>query len=183
MAHEDRRRMLRGLVAGGVLLPLSTGAFARVADLSVPRLDALTMRNLHTGEALALPADPDALTRRALGKVNVFLRDHYSGDVGTIDPALIALLAQLRLELGTDRTIHVISGFRSEKTNRMLRRRGGGGVARRSMHMDGRAIDIRIPGLSLTDVRDAAIGLKAGGVGYYAKSQFVHLDTGRFRTW
>lgn len=183
MATDHRRRLLRGLTVGGLLLPFSTAALARVADLAPGSAGAMTMHNLHTGELLAIPADPDELTRRAFSRVNVFLRDHYSGDVGIIDPALIALLAQLRLELGTGKKIEVISGFRSEATNEMLRRRGGGGVARKSMHMLGKAIDIRIPGVRLADVRDAAIDLKAGGVGFYPKSQFVHIDTGRFRTW
>ncbi|MCO5119045.1 MAG: DUF882 domain-containing protein [Burkholderiaceae bacterium] len=183
MVNDHRRRLLRGLTAGGLLLPFSTSALARVSDLGPGGPKAITMRHLHTGESLAIPSDPHVLDRRALTKVNVFLRDHYSGDIGIIDPDLIVLLAKLRRELGTDRSIHIISGFRSEATNLMLRKRGGGGVARRSMHMDGRAIDIRIPGVPLADVRDAAIDLKGGGVGFYRKSQFVHLDTGRFRTW
>ncbi len=183
MANDQRRRVLRGLTAGGLLLPLSAPALARMTDRGPVAADAITMRHLHTGESLAIPADPHALDRRAFSKVNVFLRDHYSGDIGVIDPTLVVLLAKLRRELGTDHSIHIISGFRSVATNQMLRKRGGGGVAKHSLHMDGKAIDIRIPGLSLTDVRDAAIDLKGGGVGYYSKSQFVHLDTGRFRTW
>lgn len=183
MASDHRRRLLRGLTAGGLLLPTSTSALARLADPAPALPDAITMHHLHTGEFLAIPADPHELNRRALSKVNVFLRDHYSGDIGVIDPTLVVLLAKLRRELGTDHSIHIISGFRSAATNQMLRKRGGGGVARRSKHMDGMAIDIRIPGLPLADVRDAAIDLKGGGVGYYQKSQFVHLDTGRFRTW
>jgi uncharacterized protein YcbK (DUF882 family) len=183
MADDHRRRFLRGLTAGGLLLPFSTSALARIADTGEALPGSLTMRHLHTGEFLAIPEDPDELGRQALAKVNVFLRDHYSGAVGAIDPALIMILARLRRELGTDRRIDIISGFRSPATNDMLRKRGGGGVARRSKHMDGMAVDIRIPGVPLADVRDAAIDLKLGGVGYYHKSQFVHLDTGRFRTW
>lgn len=183
MANDQRRRVLRGLTAGGLLLPLSAPALARIADPGAGLPDAMTMRHLHTGEFLAIPADPEELNRRALAKVNVFLRDHYSGDVGVIDPALVVLLSRLRRELGTERRIDIISGYRSVATNEMLRRRGGGGVARHSKHMDGMAMDIRIPGVPLADVRDAAIALKSGGVGYYRKSQFVHIDTGRFRTW
>lgn len=183
MASKHRRRLMRGLIAGGLLLPFSTSALARIQDPGPALPDAITMRHLHTGELLAIPADPEEFNRRALAKVNVFLRDHYSGDIGAIDPALVAMLAQLRRELDTDRRIDIISGFRSPATNAMLRKRGGGGVAKRSKHMDGMAVDIRIPGVSLADVRDAATDLKLGGVGYYRKSQFVHLDTGRFRTW
>src|SRR5690606_35498434 len=88
MANDQRRRLLRGLTAGGLLLPMSAPALARMADPRAALPDALTMRHLHTGEFLAIPADPEELNRRALSKVNVFLRDHYSGDVGVIDPAL-----------------------------------------------------------------------------------------------
>ncbi|MFA7505821.1 MAG: DUF882 domain-containing protein [Burkholderiaceae bacterium] len=183
MANDHRRRLLRGLTAGGLLLPFSTSALARISDPGPGAPGSITMRHLHTGESLAIPADPKRLDQRSFSKMNTFLRDHYSGDIGIIDPALILLVAKLRRELDTEHSIHIISGFRSEATNRMLRKRGGGGVARRSLHMDGKAVDIRIPGVPLADVRDAAIDLKVGGVGFYRKSQFVHIDTGRFRTW
>lgn len=182
-ASDHRRRLLHGLAAGGLLLPFSGRAFASVAPAKRPDPDVISMRNLHTGETFALAASPQELDRRALARVNVFLRDHYSGAIGIIDPALLVILARLRRELDTSRPVHVISGYRSPATNEMLRRRGGGGVARHSLHMDGKAIDIRIPGVALKDVRDAAIDLRRGGVGFYAKSQFVHLDTGRVRTW
>ena len=119
----------------------------------------------------------------ALNTLNHFLRDHYSGEVGRIDPQLHDLLHALRQSLGTREPFQVISGYRCPATNDRLRRTRGGGVASRSLHMDGRAIDVRLPGVTLTTLRDAAWSLQAGGVGYYAASQFVHVDTGRVRRW
>jgi len=80
-------------------------------------------------------------------------------------------------------TFEVISGFRSAETNERLRRRGGGGVASRSLHLEGRALDLRVPGVPLAVLRDAALELRAGGVGFYPASDFVHIDTGRVRRW
>ena len=77
----------------------------------------------------------------------------------------------------------IISGYRSPATNEKLRQTGGGGVARRSLHMDGRAIDVRLAGCRLSQLRDLALAMNAGGVGYYPTSAFVHLDTGRVRSW
>ncbi|HET9024333.1 MAG TPA: DUF882 domain-containing protein, partial [Burkholderiaceae bacterium] len=108
--------------------------------------------------------------------------DHYSGDVGQIDPHLFDLLHQVRALVGATQPFEVISGYRSLATNETLRTTRGGGVARHSLHTEGRAIDVRLPGVSLTDLRDAAASLKAGGVGYYP-GQFVHIDTGRVRRW
>ncbi|MNS95832.1 Peptidase M15 [compost metagenome] len=100
-----------------------------------------------------------------------------------IDPQLFDLLFQVRRELGTSEPFQVISGYRSPATNSRLRNSRGGGVARHSLHMDGKAIDIRVAGVPLGDLRDAAKTLKGGGVGFYQGEQFVHLDTGRVRYW
>ncbi|MBO3717385.1 MAG: DUF882 domain-containing protein [Candidatus Accumulibacter sp.] len=93
------------------------------------------------------------------------------------------LLFETRRELGCTQPFEVISGYRCAATNTRLRNSGGGGVARQSLHMEGRAIDIRIDGVPLADVRDAAMSLQAGGVGFYPRSKFVHLDTGKVRYW
>ena len=116
-------------------------------------------------------------------RLNTFLRDHYSGIVGSMDPTLFDLLYRVRQALGTSQTFDVISGYRSPVTNSTLRNTRGGGVARKSLHMEGKAIDVRLPGVPLAELRDAAKSLKAGGVGYYPDSQFVHVDTGRVRSW
>ena len=118
----------------------------------------------------------------ALSTLNRFLRDHYSGDIGRIDPRLFDLLHQVRTLVGGTQPFEVISGYRSPATNEALHRKSRG-VATKSLHLEGRAIDVRLPDVPLADLRDAALSLKAGGVGYYAESRFVHLDTGRVRRW
>ena len=95
---------------------------------------------------------------------------------------LYDILHALRLSCGGD-TFEIISGYRSPVTNSMLRKTGGGGVAKRSLHMDGRAIDIRLIGVDTAHLRDAALALGVGGVGYYPESDFLHIDTGPVRSW
>jgi uncharacterized protein YcbK (DUF882 family) len=102
-----------------------------------------------------------------------------------MDPQLFDLLHQVRQTLGGKAVpaYDVISGYRCPETNGFLRNSRGGGVAKRSLHMEGKAIDVRLPGVPLAELRDAAISLGAGGVGFYAAEQFVHIDTGRVRRW
>ena len=148
------------------------------------RARRLSFHHLHTLESTALVyARGDQYVPAALTHLNHFLRDHSSGEVGLMDPELYNLLHRVRLELGSEQAFDVISGFRSAHTNETLRTTRGGGVAKRSLHMDGKAIDVRLPGVPLTDLRDAALSLKAGGVGFYAHDNFVHIDTGRVRSW
>ena len=171
------------VAAAAVLLP---GAGRALAAAPASSVDArqLAFNHLHTNERIALIYARGAqFVPPALNSLNHFLRDHYSGDVGVIDPELFNLLHSVRLELGTEQPFDVISGYRSPHTNETLRTTRGGGVAKRSLHMDGKAIDVRLPGVALTDLRDAAIGLQLGGVGFYAQDNFVHIDTGRVRSW
>ena len=100
-----------------------------------------------------------------------------------IDPQVFDLMHGVQQALGTERVFEIISGYRCPATNDKLRSTRGGGVAKKSLHMEGRAIDVRLPGVPLGELRDAALSLRGGGVGYYASSQFVHLDTGRVRSW
>jgi uncharacterized protein YcbK (DUF882 family) len=112
------------------------------------------------------------------------MRDFRSGDVHPIDPSLLDVLWQTQANLKSAAPFEIISAYRSPQTNTMLRGRSSHtGVAKNSMHLTGQAVDIRLPGVALADVRDAALDLKRGGVGYYADSGFVHLDTGRVRRW
>jgi uncharacterized protein YcbK (DUF882 family) len=106
-------------------------------------------------------------------------------EVKPIDPKLLDLLHELGGTLETDQPFHIISGYRSAKTNTLLRERGGAstGVATQSLHMLGQAIDIRVPGVKLDQLRGAARSLKIGGVGFYPALNFVHVDVGRVRTW
>jgi uncharacterized protein YcbK (DUF882 family) len=179
-----RRRWLGhalGLGSGAALLALAPRA-ARALPLPAERHIALS--HLHTREQIAtVYAVEHRLVPAALGSLNLFLRDHYSGEVGDMDPRLYDLLTGVRRVLGVDRPYEVVSGYRSAHTNERLRNTRGGGVAQRSLHMDGRAVDVRLPGVPLPDLRDAARSLKAGGVGFYPAEGFVHIDTGRVRHW
>jgi uncharacterized protein YcbK (DUF882 family) len=181
-AHPDRRLFLRRsacLAVAGVAPFAAQGALA-----SRPDARSLAFDHTHTGERLSLVyAMGERYVSDALRSLNRFLRDHYSGDVGSIDPQLFDLLHRVKTQLGASQSFQVISGYRSPVTNRTLRSTRGGGVATRSLHMDGKAIDIRLPGVPLSDLRDAALSLRAGGVGYYPRDQFVHIDTGRVRSW
>ena len=168
------------LGAASVAVPVA----ARAAAVATPGGRRLAMEHTHTGESLELLyAVGDAYVPAAMGTLNRFLRDHYTGDIGVMDPQLFDVLHRLRAELGSRNAFQVISGYRCPATNGMLKATRGGGVAKRSLHMDGKAIDIRLPGVPLADLRDAALSLRAGGVGYYPRDQFVHVDTGRVRSW
>lgn len=183
-----RRQILGQTLRRGVALSL----VAAVPALSLPArarsteapARAVAMRHLHTGETIELVyAHGDRYLPEALSTLDHFLRDHYCGEVGRIDPLLHDLLYAVRQVLGTDRPFQVISGFRAPRTNAHLKATRGGGVASRSLHMDGMAIDVRLEGVALADLRDAALSLRAGGVGFYPGERFVHLDTGRVRHW
>lgn len=183
LLHHERRRFLRR----GAQIALATTALSGMAPAvwaSTAPARGLRLSHTHTGESIDLTyASGERYLPQALQKANHFLRDHYSGEVGTIDPQLLDLLYAVRESLGTQLPFHVISGYRCPATNNRLRTTRGGGVAKRSLHMDGKAIDVRMPGVPLTELRDAALSLKAGGVGTYMRDQFVHVDTGRPRSW
>lgn len=143
----------------------------------------LTFYHTHTAKRLdVVYARGGEYVESALDDVERFLSDFRTGDRKTIDPELLDLLYELRESLGSDGTFEVISAYRSPKTNEMLRKRSGG-VARKSQHVVGKAIDVRLRDVSLVRLRDTAIAMERGGVGYYEASNFVHLDTGRVRRW
>ncbi|MFC1684443.1 DUF882 domain-containing protein [Pseudomonadota bacterium] len=175
----DRRRFLglTALAAAGFMLP---PGFAQAQ----PRGErVLTFENLHTGEKLkSVYWANGSYIQTNLADINHILRDHRTDDVKSIDPALLDLLHELKLTVDSRKPFAIISGYRSPKTNAMLRANSGG-VAKRSMHLEGRAVDIRIPGYRLSKLRQAALSLRRGGVGYYPKSGFIHMDTGRIRSW
>lgn len=154
--------------------------FAPRAWAAAPR--SLAFYHTHTGETLsAVYFDAGRYVPDALGALNQLLRDFRSGEVAAIDPQLFDLLYVLNQTCGAG-TFEIISGYRSPQTNQLLRRRSGG-VAAGSLHLHGRAIDIRLRGCDTGRLRDAALALRQGGVGYYRDSDFVHVDTGRVRTW
>ncbi len=175
----DRRHMLGlALAAGGRLI---FGAAPPAAAAGVMR--ELSFDNIHTGERLTAVYWQDGRYLAAeLQKIDYELRDFRTGEVFGIDPGLLDLLNRLRHQLAYDRPIHVISGYRCPATNAMLAARSTR-VSKTSFHMRGMAIDIRMPGVALTELRDAAILLGLGGVGYYPESDFVHVDTGPVRFW
>ncbi len=156
---------------------------AKAAPTKTVARRSLSFVHLHTGERLNATYWADGrYDAAALSDINHVLRDWRTGEVGAIDPGLFDLLHDLRQRLGSDQPFSVICGYRCPKTNAMLASRSDG-VARRSLHMDGKAIDIALPGRKLTQVREAALALARGGVGIYSRSGFVHVDTGRVRQW
>ena len=177
-ARLTRRLFLRSAgmaVAGAWLAPDTL--------LAAPGERGLSFVHTHTAEALSLTyADPVGYLPSALERVNQFLRDFRTEEVHPIDPALLDLLHAVVATTGTSEPFHVISGYRSPRTNAMLRTRSES-VAKASLHMQGRAIDVRLPDVRLSRLRAAAVDLRLGGVGYYPGSDFVHVDTGRVRTW
>ena len=174
----DRRRFLRTLVTAAPLLALPAAGSAVPADFR-----ALGFTHLHTGERLAVEyMSRGVYVPDALASIDHLLRDFRTSDVHPIDPALLDLLHALTEATGSRRPFEVISGYRSPATNARLRARSGG-VASGSLHMKGQAIDIRVADVRLAALRDAARTLRRGGVGYYPTSNFVHVDTGRVRTW
>jgi uncharacterized protein YcbK (DUF882 family) len=179
---NTRRRFFRHTARLAAVCALP--ALAATARASVPGARGLAMVHTHTRERIDLVyAVEGQYDTAALGSLNRFLRDHYTGDIGTIDPQVYDLLHRVQQALGSGQAFEVISGYRCPATNGQLRQTRGGGVAKHSLHMEGRAIDVRLPGVPLAELRDAAQSLRAGGVGFYPREQFVHLDTGRVRTW
>lgn len=143
----------------------------------------LNLYNLHTHERLTIGYCRDGkYDRAALKKINYILRDHRSGDIKPINTGLLDLLHALSIQLKTIESFHIISGYRSPATNTKLRHRSRG-VASKSLHMVGKAIDVRIPNVSTRTLRDAAVKIEGGGVGYYPKADFVHVDVGKVRYW
>ena len=144
---------------------------------------SLSFHNLHTGESLKTVywQQGDYLPS-SLADINRVLRDHRTGERHDIDPGLLDLLCDLRLRLDTRESLQIISGYRSPSTNAMLHANSDG-VATRSLHLDGKAVDIRIRGRALSLLRKTALAMKGGGVGYYPSSDFVHVDVGRVRSW
>jgi len=183
---QPSRRAFLHRSAQVAMLGSALGLAARPARAVPLNVRSLMLDHTHTHERIDLVyATGEHYVPQALGTLNYFLRDHYSGEVGQIDPQLFDLLHNVRQALGSGVPLsyQIISGYRSPLTNARLRSTRGGGVASHSLHMEGKAIDIRLPGVPLAELRDAALSLKAGGVGYYPRDQFVHIDTGRVRTW
>jgi uncharacterized protein YcbK (DUF882 family) len=189
-ANPHRRAFLGNLGMGAAaaavaLVPGRAQAAPRASATAAP-VRTLSFFHTHTGERLkATYAAGGAYQPAVLRDINQLLRDFRVNEIKPIDPKLLDLLHELGGTLETDQPFHVISGYRSPQTNAMLRERGGAhtGVASHSLHMDGMAIDIRLPGVKLEQLHSAARALKIGGVGFYPDLNFVHVDVGRVRYW
>lgn len=185
----SRRDVLKfGLYAtcGSLLLPAGIGsAEAAAFKGNNVRNGArhISFRNTHTGESFSgVYRVGNKYLPDAFDKINYVLRDFRTGDVFPIDPRLMDIIHSVHEMTGSSAPYDVISGYRSPKTNAMLRK-ASSGVAKKSLHMSGRAIDVRLPDFATTRIRDLAKSIQAGGVGYYSKSNFVHMDTGSVRSW
>jgi uncharacterized protein YcbK (DUF882 family) len=143
----------------------------------------LSFYNTHTHERLTvIYKKGDSYDSEAMQKISKILRDHRSEDIHPIDPKLMDFLYDLLTEVDNHGEVHIISGYRSPTTNNKLRQKSTG-VASKSQHMQGKALDFRLPGTDTTVLRDKARAMKRGGVGYYRKLDFVQIDTGRVRQW
>ena len=178
----SRRRFLTlgSIAALGGMFPCKV--FASSTGMSLPER-SLAFYNTHTGEQLKTVYWVQGnYIEDSLGEINHILRDPLNNEIKNIDTGLLDLLFALRNKLETEQPFDVISGYRSPKTNAFLRAHSAG-VAEHSLHLVGKAIDIRTPGRDLAALRKTAVALKSGGVGYYPKSDFVHVDVGRVRYW
>ena len=178
----SRRRFMKvgALVAMSSLSPRPCFAAIRARLLPERRL---ALYNTHTGESLEAVywADGEYLSP-AIAEINYVLRDHRTNEIKSIDPSLLDLLCAVAMKLRTRQSFHVISGYRSPETNALLRQCSRN-VAKNSLHMQGKAVDIQLPEIRLSLLRQTVADLKGGGVGYYPRSKFIHIDVGRVRYW
>ena len=181
----DRREILKmgllGFLAGSV--PLISAGSAQAAGQSQWRV---ALHHAHTGESFnGVYRVGNTYLPAAFKRLNYFLRDFRTHEVFPMDPHVVDLISVIQRKIDTGRPLEILSGYRSPKTNAMLREAGGrgSGVAKNSLHMYGQAIDIREPDYSTKRIRTIACSLRGGGVGYYPRSDFVHVDTGAVRTW
>jgi uncharacterized protein YcbK (DUF882 family) len=144
---------------------------------------SLSLYNTHTEESLETVYWIEGrYLDEPLAEIDYIMRDHRTGEIKSIDPRLLDLLDSIKKRLGVKQPFHIISGYRSPETNALLRKIDKG-VACKSLHIKGKAVDIRLPDIELSALRKVSMGLRRGGVGYYPKSEFVHVDLGRPRYW
>lgn len=179
LAALNRREFLR-LGAGTATALLASPVFAKI---SRQQERSLSFYHTHTSETISTLywAEGDYL-EGGLQEINTILRDHRSGEIYPVDSRLLDLLYVLQSQVESKKTYQIISGYRSPATNASLRQKSSG-VAKRSYHMQGKAIDVRLPGCDLKELHSAALALKSGGVGYYPGSDFIHVDVGPVRRW
>ena len=178
---NQRRSFLK--TSAVIASAMSVPTLARAAA-AAPNERVLRLYNTHTGESVKSVFWAEGqFIPDALADINKLLRDHRNNTVANMDPQLLLLLDRVSNSVGgPNNMLHVISGYRSPESNAKLAAESGG-VAKHSMHLEGKAIDIRMPGCNLAALHKAAMNANGGGVGYYPESQFVHMDTGRPRHW
>lgn len=178
----------RNFLKQAALFGATTGMVAtsgRVAAKTMrPSMEkTLKLYNIHTGETVQATFWAEGrYIEEEVQMLDMLLRDHRANEVLAMQRKLYHHLFKLQMMLEPKQGVHIISGYRSPETNRRLQSMSNG-VAKKSLHMQGRAIDIRMPGVSIRNVQRAALSMKTGGVGYYPTSGFVHIDTGRVRNW
>ncbi|MGA7178936.1 MAG: DUF882 domain-containing protein [Thiobacillaceae bacterium] len=179
MKHTLNRRSFLKLGMLAAALPVPALANQKLAAAE----RRLHLYNLYTGETsnLAYWAQGEYVPE-SLAEINRILRDHRTDELAAIDTRLLDLLNRVSAAVGTSQPFEVVCGYRSPATNQMLMETTSG-VARHSLHMEGKAIDIRLADIALADLQRVGLELGGGGVGYYPDSNFVHLDVGRVRTW
>ena len=169
------------VAASSIIHPASAAVFSRGERFEGAR--RISFRNSHTGEIFSgVYRVGDKYLPDAFERINIVLRDFRSNESFPIDPRVMDIIYSVHQMTKQDEPYEVLSGYRCPKTNAGLRSHSEG-VAKNSLHMTGQAIDLRLPGFDTKQIRNLAVSLKAGGVGYYAKSNFVHMDTGDVRTW
>lgn len=177
--NSSRRTFLQ--VLGGLSAMAATPSIC-LANINKNQTHSLSLTNLHTGESLNSTFYAEGQYQETnLKALDFLLRDHRNNQVHQIDRRLLKLLHELQLNFG-GKPIHVISGYRSPESNEKLRAKSTK-VAKKSYHMKGQAIDIRIPGVPLKSLHQASLAQQAGGVGLYTRSEFIHLDVGPVRQW
>ena len=178
-----RRQILTAGVLGSLVCLAPVQALAQLSLTGVQER-SLSLLNTHTGEHLkeVVYWEKGNYIHDALQNLNHVLRDHRTNQVHPIDPMTLDLMAAISRKVGAKQPFEIISGYRSPQTNLSLRNNSNG-VAKNSYHMQGKAVDLRLPGVPLKTVRKAALDLRMGGVGYYSKSGFVHIDSGKVRSW
>ena len=178
-----RRQILKAGVLGSLFCLCPMQALAQFSLTGVQER-SLSLLNTHTGERLkeVVYWEKGDYILDALENLNHVLRDHRTNQVHPIDPMTLDLMAAISRKVGANQPFEIISGYRSPQTNKALNKQSRG-VAKNSYHMQGKAVDLRLSGVPLRAVRKAALELRMGGVGYYSKSDFVHIDSGKVRSW
>lgn len=177
-----RRRFIKMALFSGLTAFVPLRALASIPDFT-PQERSLWLYNPVTEETLSTTYWFNGqYVPKALDKIDYIMRDHRTGEVKAIDLGLVNLLHTIKIKIGLDEPFHIVSGYRCPKSNELLRK-SGRNAARNSYHLKGQAADIRLPDGHLKSLRKVATVIKGGGVGYYPRDNFVHVDVGPVRYW